>query len=97
MVSSVEILLRCRSDNIDDLAVQLVHVVVCDISCVDLVVDSIAEDIPVGLGGYFANVLLHFGAAIRCRSGRALIVMTIGTWSDPIVLLNVAHLHFVAS
>ena len=48
-------MLRCRSDNIDDLAVQLVEVIVCDISmisCVDLVVDAIAEDIPVGLGGF---------------------------------------------
>jgi len=50
-------LLRCRSDNIDDLAVQLVNVVVCDINCVDLVVDAIAEDIPVGLGlGYLKYV-----------------------------------------
>ena len=43
---------RCRYDDIDDLAVQLVDVVVCDISCDDLVVDALAKDIPVGLGGF---------------------------------------------
>ena len=65
-------LFRCRSDNIDDLAVQLVDVVVCDISYVDLVVDAIAEDIPVGVGGFppRCSNTLSFWARVDCYDDR---------------------------
>ena len=65
-------MLRCRSDNVDDLAVQLVDVVVCDISCVDLVVNAIAEGISVGLGRFplWCSNALSFWACVDCYDDR---------------------------
>jgi len=62
---------RCRSDGVDDLAVQLVDVVVCDINCVDLVGDATAKQFQsVSPVFHFGSKMLSFRVCVDCYNDR---------------------------